>query len=115
MEEEIKKLILSQYKSLSNFCKQFDFPWSTVKSMLTRGIKNSSIGNVIKLCNALNLDIEELSQGKLVSKPINQEKINKDDDYILIACHHETGQLTEDEKEEIKQFAEFVKNRKKKN
>lgn len=111
MEEEIKKLIIERYNSLNNFCKQFDFPWSSVKAMLTRGIKNSSITNVIKLCNALNLDLEKMSQGIIADKQINPQNIN--DDYMLIACHHETGKLTEEEKEEIKQFAEFVKKRKK--
>jgi hypothetical protein len=111
MEEEIKKLIIGRYGSINNFCKQFDFPWSTVKTMLTRGIKNSSISNVIKLCKALNLDIEELTKDKIVSKQIKLNEIG--DDYMLIACHHETGKLTEEEKEEIKQFAEFVKKRNK--
>ncbi len=111
MEEELKKLIIERYKSLNNFCKQFDFPWSTVKAMLTRGINNSSISNVIKLCNALNLDLEKMSQGVLADKEIDLENIN--DDYMLIACHHETGKLTKEEREEIKQFAEFVKKRNK--
>lgn len=111
MEEEIKGLIIKRYNSLNNFCKQFDFPWSTVKAMLTRGINNSSISNVIKLCNALNLDLEKMSQGVIADKQINPQNIN--DDYMLIACHHETGKLTEEEKEEIKQFAEFVKKRNK--
>ena len=111
LEEEIKELILRDYKSLNNFCKQFDFPWSTVKAILTRGINNSSVTSVIKLCNALNLDLEKLTQGVIAHKEINPKQVT--DDYMLIACHHETGKLTEDEKEEIKQFAEFVKNRKK--
>lgn len=109
IEDEIKKIIMERYKNLNNFCKEFDFPWSTVKAMLTRGIKNSSIGNVIKLCNALNLDIEELSKDKIVAKRLKKDT----DEYMLIACHHETGKLTKEEREEIKQFAEFVKNRKK--
>ena len=109
LEEEIKKIIIDEYKSINNFCVKFDFPWSTVKGMLTRGIKKASITNVIKLCNALNLDIEELSKDKIVQKHLKEDT----DDYMLIACHHETGKLTEEEKEEIKQFAEFVKKRRK--
>lgn len=111
MEEEIKKIIIDRYKTLANFSRKFDFPWSTVNGMLTRGIENSSISNVIKLCKALNLDLEKLSEGIIADKEINPQKVN--DDYMLIACHHETGKLTEEEKEEIKQFAEFVKTRKK--
>lgn len=109
IEEEIKRIILDRYKNLNNFCKEFDFPWSTVKGMLTRGIKNASISNVIKLCNALNLDIEELSKDRIANKHLKKDT----DDYILIACHHETGKLTKEEREEIKQFADFVKKRNK--
>lgn len=109
IEEQIKEIIIKRYGNLSNFCKEFDFPWSTVKAMLTRGIKKSSISNAIKLCDALNLDLEELVKDKLVPKQIKKD----DDNYMLIACHHETGKLTEEEKEEIKQFAEFVKKRNK--
>ena len=109
MEEEIKEIIISRYGSINNFCKKFDLPWSSVKAMLTRGIKNSSISNVIKLCDALNLDIEELTKDKIVTKYLKESN----DDYMLIACHHDTGKLTEEEREEIRQFAEFVKNRKK--
>ena len=111
LEKEIEKIIKNRYKSINNFCKQFDFPWSTVKAILTRGINNSSVTSVIKLCKALNLDLEKLTQGIIADKQINPQKVN--DDYMLIACHHETGKLTEEEKEEIKQFAEFVKKRKK--
>ena len=109
LEEEIKKIIIERHKSVNNFCTKFDFPWSTVKGMLTRGIKKASITNVIKLCKALNLDIEELTKDNIVEKHLKEDT----DDYMLIACHHETGKLTEEEKEEIKQFAEFVKNRRK--
>ena len=109
IEEQIKELIIGRYSNLSNFCKKYGFPWSTVKAMLTRGIRNSSVSNVIKLCDALNLDIEELSKDKIVNKQLKEDT----GDYMLIACHHETGILTEEEKEEIKQFAEFVKKRKK--
>ena len=107
IEEEIKNLIINRYGSLNAFCKKFDLSWTTVKRILTVGVKNASIGNVIKLCNALNLDIEELSKDKIIEK----YKAPNNDDYLLIACHHETGKLTEEEKEEIKQFAEFVKKR----
>ena len=109
IEEQIKDLIVQRYKNLSVFCKQYDFSWTTVNSILTRGIRKSTISNVIKLCDALNLDLEELVKDKLVPKQIKKD----DDNYMLIACHHETGKLTEEEKEEIKQFAEFVKKRNK--
>lgn len=109
MEDEIKATIILKYGSINNFCKQFDFPWSTVKAMLSRGINNSSVSNVIKLCNALNLDIEELTKGKLVTKHLKESNEN----YVVISCTYERGRLSETDKKEIIQFVEFIKSRKK--
>ena len=109
MEDEIKAIIMLEYGSINNFCKQFDFPWSTVKAMLTRGINNSSVSNVIKLCDALNLDVEELTKGKLINKHLKESN----NDYVVISCTYERGRLSETDKEEIEQFVEFIKYRKK--
>jgi predicted transcriptional regulator len=111
VEEELKKLIINKYNSLANFSRKFDFPWSTINGILTRGVNNSSVTTIIKLCRALNLDLEKLTRGIIAEKEIDPKNVS--DDYMLIACHHNTGKLTEEEKEEIKQFAEFVKNRRK--
>ena len=60
IENEIKMLILQKYDSLSSFCKVIDMPWSTLNSILERGVVNATFLNVIKITRALQLDIEHI-------------------------------------------------------
>ena len=66
IEEKLKELILTQYKSVREFVQVADMPYSSVDSMFRRGIHNSSVSNVIKLCNALKISTDELAQGRIV-------------------------------------------------
>lgn len=65
VEEKIKDLILSRYKSLREFSIEYDIPYTTLKSMLVRGIGNSSVTNVIKLCKSLSISADSLADGKI--------------------------------------------------
>lgn len=60
MEEQIKKMIIENYGSMRSFSDKIGLPNSTVVSILERGIKNSNITNVIKMCKALNISVDKL-------------------------------------------------------
>lgn len=79
-------------------------PWTTLDSILKRGVANSNITNVLKITRELGLDAEKLVDGSIV--PIETE-------HLTIAAHFDGEEYTQDELDEIRQFAEFVKNRKK--
>lgn len=66
IEEKLKKYILTKHKSIREFVKCADLPYSTVDGILKRGIANSSIGNVLKICKALQISADELANGKIV-------------------------------------------------
>jgi hypothetical protein len=66
IEEKLKKHILTKHKSIREFVKYADLPYSTVDGILKRGIANSSIGNVLKICKALQISADELANGKIV-------------------------------------------------
>lgn len=68
IEEKLKSLILTKYKSIREFVQYADMPYSSVDSMFRRGIHNSSVSNVIKLCKALNISADELANGRIVPK-----------------------------------------------
>ena len=76
-EEKLKDLILKRYHSVREFTIQHDIPYTTVYSIFKRGIDNSSVANVIKICKALNISADALADGEIVaaqkiqSKPIN--------------------------------------------
>lgn len=68
IEEQLKQLILSKYKSIRAFTKEIDIPYSTIDTMLKRGIGGTSITTVLKVCNALNINADALIENKLEEK-----------------------------------------------
>ena len=64
LEEKLKNLIIEKYGSVRQFAFKIDIPYTTVDSILKRGIDNSNVGNVIKMCKALNLSIDSLLDSK---------------------------------------------------
>lgn len=65
-EQKLKQLILSEYKSVREFAFQAKMPYSTVASIFTKGIDKTSITTMIKICNKLNISIDELLNGQIV-------------------------------------------------
>ncbi|WP_418566857.1 hypothetical protein [Peptacetobacter sp.] len=66
-EDKLKAYILDRYKSIREFTISIDMPYTTFDSVLKRGIDNSSITNIIKICKALNISADELANGNIVS------------------------------------------------
>ena len=92
---------LEKYGSLKKFSETIDMPWTTLDSILKRGMANSNITNVLKITRELGLDAEKIVDGDIVYS-------NKQEPTIL-AAHFDGEEYTEDELKEIRQFAEFVK------
>lgn len=74
IEEKLKNLICERYGSQRNFCKETGMPPSTLNIILKRGIKNASIQNVIKICQALEISTDELAEGRVIPNDHNQRK-----------------------------------------
>lgn len=66
LEEKLKEYILSRYKSILEFSNEIDMPYATIASIFKRGISNSSVTNIIKICNALEISADELANGNIV-------------------------------------------------
>lgn len=65
-EEKLKEYILSRYKSIREFVSYTDLSYSTVDSILKRGVENSSVSNIIKICKVLGISADELATGKII-------------------------------------------------
>ena len=65
-EDKLRELILSEYKSVREFTKAIEMPYTTMDSILHRGVGNSSVTNIIKICRKLRISIEALADGKIV-------------------------------------------------
>ena len=101
LESNLKALIIDKYGSMKKFSETIDMPWTTLDSILKRGMANSNITNVLKITRELGLDAEKIVDGDIVYS-------NKQEPTIL-AAHFDGEEYTEDELKEIRQFAEFVK------
>jgi hypothetical protein len=66
-EDKLKELILKKYHSVREFTIDNDIPYSTIHSIFKRGIGNSSVTNIIKICKALNISIDALADGEIRS------------------------------------------------
>lgn len=98
----LRNLMEEQNMKVSDIVKRSGLPYSTVKAILERGAEKAGYVNVCKICNALGISANEL------------ERMVADQNYepTTLAAHFDGDDYTEDELDEIKQFAQFVKNRK---
>ena len=59
-EQKLRNLILDRYTSLRQFSQQADIPYSTLMTILSRGIGGASFDIVIRICKQLRIDPLEL-------------------------------------------------------
>lgn len=69
-ESYLKEIIIKRYGSLKKFCEKIDMPWTTLDSILKRGVANSNITNIMKITKELHIDTESLAAGSIVDSPL---------------------------------------------
>lgn len=87
LEEKIKDLIIEKYGSVRQFALKIDVPYTTIDSILKRGIDNSNVSNVIKMCKALGISVDKsIENNELISNLNfdNATMIDIDSDTIQI-------------------------------
>lgn len=94
IEQELKKLIIERYSSLSRFADEIDMAWTTLDGVLKRGVNKANITSLIKICNGLNIDCESLYYGRILPKqelltstPFNENEINHIKKYRSLDSH----------------------------
>lgn len=65
VEEQLKQLILSNYKSVRAFTLKTQLPYSTVDNIFKRGIGGTAVTTVVKICDALNITVEGITRGHI--------------------------------------------------
>ena len=101
--ELLRKLMEERNMKVSDIVKLSGLPYSTVEAILERGAEKAGYVNVCKICKALGISADELEQMVI------------DENYqpTTMAAHFDGDEYTEDELDEIRQFAAFVKNKRK--
>ncbi|MBF8418915.1 XRE family transcriptional regulator [Heyndrickxia coagulans] len=97
--EVVEKLIDEKFPSAKAFAEHIDIPYTTLKSILKRGIGNATVDNVLKICKGLGITTDQL------------ERIANGEDIATIAAHHDGDDWTEEELEEIEQFKAFIRSK----
>lgn len=123
IEDELRKLITERYGSLKGFSDKTGIPYTTLASIFQRGISNAKVTNITKITEELDIDTNELVSGKIVpayqSEPLTEEQeeiLEKYGSYPplgTLAAHFDGDEYTDEELEEIKRFAEYIKSRRK--
>ena len=98
IEDKLKKLILSKYKSIREFTTTIDIPYSTLDTILKRGIRKSNVDNIIKICESLDISADALVNGEIIFR----------NEIGTIAAHHADENWTEEELAEIEEFKKYV-------
>ena len=125
MEEQLKGVILEQYKSVKSFCATIDIPYTTLDSALKRGLDGVGMKTILKVFNALDLDIDSFRDGALKRKNQSipgermKDKRNEKEETNLIECDFSEDEnvldaiknLNSEEKKFIADFARFLANR----
>lgn len=65
IDEKLKQYILSKYGSVQAFVKETTLKYTTVVSILKRGVNNSSVQNVLEICRVLDISADELADGRI--------------------------------------------------
>ena len=65
IEEQLKQLILSNYKSVRAFTLETEIPYSTVDNIFKRGIGGTAVTTVVKICDTLDITVEGITHGRI--------------------------------------------------
>ncbi|MTD40293.1 hypothetical protein GIX45_17055 [Erwinia sp. CPCC 100877] len=60
-EDFLKLLIESKYGNVKVFSEAIKIPYTTVRTILEKGVGNARIDNVLKICKGLDISPEQLS------------------------------------------------------
>lgn len=91
-EEILKKIIEEKYQNVKAFSEKINIPYTTVRSILERGLLNAKVENVIRIADELNMRAEDML---LLSE---KENLNKD-------LYFYFEKLTKDSKLKVINFA----------
>ncbi|WP_053241999.1 helix-turn-helix transcriptional regulator [Clostridium sp. DMHC 10] len=83
IEDSLKEIILSKYKSLREFTIKIGMPYSTFDTILKRGVDKANIINILKICDELNISADKLAIGIIENKNSNQNDLTQDQATLL--------------------------------
>lgn len=100
-EERIKELIIAKYGNVRAFSKESGISYTTIRSILERGIMNAKAENVFKICHLLGISPDTVADWGISNEqqPTNAHDI---DNIIDNAMMFDGKPLTDDDKRAIR-------------
>lgn len=100
-EERIKELIIAKYGNVRAFATESGISYTTVRSILERGIMNAKAENVFKICHLLGISPDTVADWGISNEqqPTNSRDI---DSIIDNAMMFDGKPLTDDDKRAIR-------------
>lgn len=78
VEEALRNEILTRFKSVRQFSIQSGLPYATIDSVLKRGVMNSGLNTMIKICEMLSISLDGIARGEIEYKAPNGLVLFKD-------------------------------------
>ena len=101
LTDKLDLLMKDRNINKADLARESGVPYTTIDGFYKKGSENAKLSTLKKLCTYFNCTLDYLTDDTLNDQP------------TTIAAHFDCDEYTEDELDEIRQFAEFVKNRKK--
>jgi predicted transcriptional regulator len=103
--EIIKEMIEKRWPTQKAFAEAANIPYTTLRSILERGVGKSAVENVIKICRTLGIKIEDLEEMAQSDREVEKTHTDLTEEEILTLAAHSAGhegKLTEEQLAKIK-------------
>ena len=101
LTEKLDLLMKERNINKAELARASGIPYTTIDGFYKKGSENAKLSTLKKLCAYFNCSLDFLADDSVSSEP------------RTLAAHFDGTEYTESELEEIRQFAEFVKNKRK--
>ncbi len=101
LTDKLDYLMIEKNINKAELARGSGVPYTTIDGFYKKGSENAKLSTLKRLCAYFNCSLDYLADDDIPNKP------------QTLAAHFDGSEFTEAELDEIKQFAEFVKNKRK--
>lgn len=87
IENDLRAIIENRYGSLYAFASASGMPYATLVSMFKRGFMNSSVANIIRICETLDISADGLATGAIIPASLPRQSANGPEELQLIRLY----------------------------
>ena len=98
IEDELRNILIEKFGSVKEFSNIVKIPYTTIDSILKRGVEKSNVKNLNKITGKLGIDMPALLKGRIE----------------LVKFRDTIDELTLQEQQDLEKYIEFLKSQRKK-